>query len=445
MLETNLKVVGLSIESIIADFGAPNFKPDRGPSNNPWKAISPYGETMGQSPQAGLGYGIPLQAETADDARKLLQRFRRAARERGRPDIARIIGIDLVGTSMAGDSATQHWCAGDGMGRHFGTRRHANTLVKTDALCPPKLTGEGVRVFVVDRGLNQDYIRHLGGTYGGGLFWSAGGNIQQPGQASDPYTTAPNGHGSMLLRSLIDIAPDATFYDLPLLPERIVDVENFALRALFAYAFMNYFFLSAKGPWVILNAWGIVDRFAESLRGFYTNDPNHYLNDFISRVGRCHDVIFAAGNSGQFCGDPRSTGYDRGPGRSIWGANGLPDVTCVGAVRTDALWVGAASQGPGPSGFDLGYGRPEKPDLCAPSWFVEDNNAHLRSGGTSSSSAVVAGAIAALRQKWTTVDVPPAQLRQTLKDGARPLGADVWSPRTGQGSLDLAGTIARLP
>jgi len=142
MLETNLKVVGLSIESMIADFGAPNFKPDRGPSNNPWKAISPYGETMGQSPQAGLGYGIPLQAETADDARKLLQRFRRAARERGRPDIARIIGIDLVGTSMAGDSATQHWCAGDAMGRHFGTRRHANTLVKTDALCPPKLTGD---------------------------------------------------------------------------------------------------------------------------------------------------------------------------------------------------------------------------------------------------------------------------------------------------------------
>lgn len=241
------------------------------------------------------------------------------------------------------------------------------------------------------------------------------------------------------------MAPDATFYDLPLLPDRIVDVENFALRALFAYAFMNYFFLSAKGPWVILNAWGIVDRFAESLRGFYTDDPDHYLNDFISRVGRRHDVIFAAGNSGQFCGDVRSTGYDRGPGRSIWGANGLSEVTCVGAVRTDAKWIGAASQGPGPAGFDIGYGRPEKPDLCAPSWFVEDDNAHLRSGGTSSSSAVVAGAVAALRQKWAPADVSPAQLRQTLRDGARVIGTDAWSTRTGEGALDLAGTIARLP
>lgn len=445
MLEANLKVVGSSIERMIADFGMPGYEAERAPSNNPWQASGSNGETLVQSPQAGLGYGIALQAKTAVEAHELLQWLRRVAREKGRPDIARIIGIDLIGTSMNAGSEAQNWCAGGSAGRHFGTRRHANALIRSDALRDPELTGDGVRVFVVDQGINQDYIRHLGGKFGGGLYWSADGKAQLPGQASDPYSTAPNGHGAMLMRSLIDLAPDATFFDLPLLPKRIADVENFALRALFAFAFMKFFFLSARGPWVILNAWGVVDRFAESLRGFYTDDPDHYLNDFIASIGRRHDVVFAAGNSGQFCGDPRAKGYDRGPGRSIWGANGLPDVTCVGAVRTDALWVGAASQGPGPKGFDVGYGRPEKPDLCAPSWFVENNNAHLRSGGTSSSSAVVAGAVAALRQKWTTLDVSPAQLRQTLRDGARDIGTPGWSNRTGQGTLDLAGTITRLP
>lgn len=445
ILEANLKVVGLSIETLIADFGAPGFEPERGPSNNPWQGLNRDGKAMAQSAHAGLGYGVPLVARTERDARALIERFRRLARTRGRPDIARIIGIDLVGSSMSTDGQGQHWCAGTGQGRHFGTRRQANRLIRAEALRDTELTGEGVRVFVVDQGLDQDYISHLGGRFGGGLIWTPGAKTQVPGKASDPYSAPPNGHGSMLARSLIDLAPDATLYDLPLLPNRITEVENFALRALFAFAFMNYFVLSAKGPWVILNAWGIVDRFAESLRGFYTDDPDHYLNSFIASIGRRHDVIFAAGNSGQFCGDPRSTGYDRGPGRSIWGANGLPDVTCVGAVRSDAQWVGAASQGPGPSGFDLGNGRPEKPDLCAPSWFVEDANAHLRSGGTSSSSAVVAGAVAALRQKWGTLDIPPAQLRQILRDGARETGLTGWRPRTGNGALDLAGTIAQLP
>ncbi len=445
MLAANLKAVDLSIEGMIADFGMPGFVPPEGSSNNPWQALDPDGEALIQHPSAGLGFGIPLQAKSAEDALALLKRFRRMARETGRPDIARIIGIDLLGTKMETNGAAQHWCAGDGLGRHFGSRRQANRLMNADALCDHALTGKNVKVFVIDQGINRDYLRHLGGTYGGGMFWTPSGTLQQPGQAQNPYGSIARDHGSMLLRSLVDQAPDAVYYDLPLLPTRIAEVENFALRALFAYAFLNYFFLSSKGPWVLLNAWGIVNRFSEALRGYYTNDPDHYLNSLIAWTGRRHDVIFAAGNSGQFCGDIRSTGYDKGPGRSIWGANGLEDVTCVGAVRADAVWVGAASQGPGPDGFDQGSGPPQKPDIAAPSWFVENNDAHLRSGGTSSSSAVVAGAIAALRQNWNQTDVPPVDMRASLCRAARPVGVNGWTARAGHGAIDLAATISQLP
>ncbi|WP_299737679.1 S8 family serine peptidase [uncultured Roseobacter sp.] len=444
-LEENLKAVGFDLERLVAEFGPQDYQLPPGPSNNPWQARDPYGERLSQPGQPGLGYGIPLEAENEKVAREFLGRFRERAFGSDRPDIARILGIDLTPLSMTSAKPNQHWCAGDGMGRHFAGRAQANRLIELESLQACKLTGAGVNVFVVDQGINRHYLETLGGTYGGGMYWTADGKSQVPGEMQPPHAPAPKGHGAMLLRSLVDIAPDATYFDLPLLPQRITEVENFSLRALFAFAFLNYFFLSCNGPWVILNAWGIVDRFSEKLRGFYTDDPNHALNSYLSELGCHHDVIFAAGNSGQFCGDPRSSGYDCGPGRSIWGANGLPDVTCVGAVRGDGIWVGAASQGPGPGGFDTGAGRPEKPDVCAPSWFVENANAHLRSAGTSGASAVVAGAVAALRQGWSMNAVSPAEMRKALRDGSHGSAGKGWNARYGDGILNLAGTIAQLP
>ena len=442
MLATNLDAVGYSL----SDFKPPAGLVPDGPSNNPWKALGPDDEPIIQLQAAGLGYGWSFEVGSAAEARTLIDDFRNRARSIGRADISRVLGIDVTPSSMGLAERGQHWCSISGHGYHFGTRRLGRGLIAAGALGDKKLTGKGVKVFLVDQGVSQTYIEGLGGTYGGGMSWEVDGEVKFPGQGSSNNVRLPNQHGSMLMRSLIELAPDAHYYDLPMIPGRITDVESFTIKALFGFFFLRYVYLSQPGPWVILNAWGIVDRFAESLRGYYTNDPDHYLNHLVKLIAQKHDVVFAAGNSGQFCSDPRSTVYDRGPSRSIWGANGLSDVTSVGAVRTDGAWIGASSQGPGPEGFvtETETDTPKKPDLCAPSWFVENDNAHLRSGGTSSASAVVAGAIAALREGWDVSAVPPAEMRRALQDGARRVTSPGWNDRTGFGILNLKDTMTQL-
>ena len=83
--------------------------------------------------------------------------------------------------------------------------------------------------------------------------------------------------------------------------------------------------------------------------------PINLLIDFIDARG--HDIVFAAGNCGQFCPNPRCD-WDAGPGTTILGANSHPKVLTVGAVRTDGLWLGYSSQGPGQQ--ELSPGRPER-------------------------------------------------------------------------------------
>lgn len=441
LFEADLSAIGM----VPADLNPPSGIAPAGPSNNPFQGRDRDGNPIVVPPAPGLGYGWSFTIDNPTDAKGFLDDFRQKASAAGRSDVARILGIDFAAAPLELAARGQHWCAGRGAGFDFGTRRNVRRLISADALRDRGLTGEGVNVVLVDQGVSKDYIESLGANYGGGLAWPVDGKWKEPGVGEVPNVPLPDRHASMLMRSLADLAPEAVFYDLPLLPERITDVENFTLHTLFAFAFLDYLYLSGPGRWVVLNAWGIVDRFAESLRGYYTDDPDHYLNIYLSWLGGNHDFVFAAGNSGQFCGDPRSTGYDRGPGRSIWGANALRNVTCVGAVRADGTWVGASSQGPGPAGYDLGDGPPRKPDICAPGWFLENGDAHLRSSGTSAASAVVAGAVAALRAGWAVNAVSPASMRTALRAGARKVSGPGWNGRTGYGALDLPGTIAQLP
>ncbi|MCE8539544.1 S8 family serine peptidase [Ruegeria pomeroyi] len=443
-LKSNLSKIGFDLADLLNSFGLPGFTPPTDQTNNPWVPVDRNGTQIDGVPGSGTGYGIPLLLPDAGTARGLLQDFRDKALAVGDPDAARVLGVELEPATMTLALPGQHWCAGHGMGTRFGTRRNARGLIQADALRTHELDGQGTRVFVVDRGFSKTYVEALGGTFGGGLGIVENGKITRPGSGEEPYLPLHLRHGSMLLRTLTDLAPRAEFFDLPLLPTRITDVDYFALRALFAFLAMEQFFLSEDENWVILNAWGIVDRFAERIRGEYTNNPDHWLNVMLASLGRRHDVVFAAGNNGQFCADPRAPGYDRGPGQSIFGANGLIDVTSVAAVRCDGTWIGASSQGPGPSAFDPEGAPVEKPDLCAPSWFVEDRDASLRSSGTSGASAVVAGVIAALRSGWDNTAVSPSQMRSALRAGAREISGPGWHNRTGAGLLRLEDTIAGL-
>ena len=122
---------------------------------------------------------------------------------------------------------------------------------------------------------------------------------------------------------------------------------------------------------MICNAWGVFDPSLEPPEVPYANNPLHPVAVALRWLELlCTDIVFAAGNCGQFCPNARCHPNFTGPGRSINGANALGAVLTVGAVRTDRLWLGFSGQGPGIDGMEH-----DKPDLCAPSQFANEDDA----------------------------------------------------------------------
>jgi hypothetical protein len=276
---------------------------------------------------------------------------------------------------------------------------------------------------------------------------------------------AIRGHGMMMVRNIVDAAPDATFYDVPLIPPRISNVTGFIGDALGAFSELRLVigFLSQlgvppwDGPWILVNAWSIFDRSTEYPRGDYTENPHHPLNVIIDDiVDDDVDILFAAGNCGQFCPDRRCGKLDVGPGSSIFGANSHRRVLTTGAVRTDALWVGSSSEGPGQRCLSR-----HKPDLCAPSYFREIGDASLgnlsepfvgdsgtpfiASTGTSAACGLTAGIVAAIRSKWYPSTVSPDRLKYILNRKARKTEGPHWNERLGYGIIDVPATLSALP
>jgi hypothetical protein len=448
-LEARLGEAGFSLPALADQFDQLPW-PDAGSdgSNNPWTLRDRADRVLELADEDGnRGYSLPFTG-LPGAVEEFFKTLRRVAHEKGDPAIEQIAGIDFSASPLNLAPHWTHWCANTGRGRRFATRAQAERMIGANALSAAGLAGKNVKIMLVDHGISRDYIDNLGlgERYGGGFHWPVDGEIRVPGKADEPYLKMTREHGSMMARSLLALAPEATIYDFPLIPPRIVDVTSFAAMAVLPFFLIRFIGSFIPGPWVIVNAWGISNRFGEAIWGEYTNRANHPLNVQIGLCGNTHDVVFAAGNSGQFCPDPTAGPYDRGPGQSILGANGHPDVSSVGAVRTDTMWIGTSSQGPGPDDFAIGgAGANEKPDFCAPSWFVERHDAALRSGGTSAATAIAAGAISAIRQDWSTAAVPPSELRAKLRAHARRDWHTSWNGRMGAGIIDIPGTIAELP
>jgi Subtilase family len=382
-----------------------------------------------------------------------LEEFRQAVEDanNGAGDTAPFpgVGADL---SLA---ESEYFCPTNVDQLLFGDRAAAAALTGSKALKQQGLTGNGVNIVVIDEGFDANMVRN----FGGGLIYSplTGASVQ-------PGATI-RGHGMMMVRNILDAAPDATFYDVPLIPPRISNVTGFIGDALGAFTELRLLigFLRQlgippwDGPWILVNAWSIFNRSTEYPPGDYTENPHHPLNVVIDdMVDDAIDIIFAAGNCGQFCPDRRCGKLDVGPGSSIFGANSHPRVLTTGAVRTDALWVGSSSEGPGqPCLFR------RKPDLCAPSYFREVGDASLgnlsepfvgdtgtpfiASTGTSAACALTAGIVGAIRSGWDQYSVPPDKLRYFLNKEARKTEGPGWNERLGHGIIDVEATLSALP
>lgn len=246
----------------------------------------------------------------------------------------------------------------------------------------------------------------------------------------------------MLIRNILAIAPEVTIFDMPLIPPNIGDIPAFlgGAQAAFQQMRSDIAMLQADprwaGPWLLVNAWATFDLRSDLPRGSpgrYADGPTHPFHDVVAGLaGDGRDLVFCAGNCGQWCPDERCGPGDIGFGHSISGANAYAEVLSVGAVRVDGLPLGYSSQGPGMVAAD-------KPDLCAPSNFADDGDPGRINAGTSAACAVAAGVVAALRSPASMpppTKVTPAMLIAALKAG----GGGAWDQQLGSGILNGAAT-----
>jgi hypothetical protein len=365
----------------------------------------------------------------------------------------RHVTLDMNGNTFLGagidpgNSITDHWCPGTANLALFGHRDHARRTVRAEALASRDLFGKAVNVVIIDEGLDKAVIGAA--NWGGGL-----DHFLDTGLVQAAGTARHDSHGMMIARSILDLAPQARLYDVPMISAtNLPNIDVFVSTAHSVYASLIHEIHLRRvlpqwsGPWLLVNAWGVYDTATDPF-GSYTENREIGGHPFINQVTRAvqhhHlDIIFAAGNCGAYCPSERCGGRDRGPGHSIWGANAHPLVITAGAVRSDETWVGYASQGPAPELLSA-----QKPDLCAPSQFCETLDAASLSSGTSASCAMTAGVVAALRGNpaWDQGTVTPEALRAALIAGARkPHGPAGWDGRLGFGIIDAAAIIAALP
>lgn len=331
------------------------------------------------------------------------------------------------------------WCPGQGP-RHFGDRAEAERLMRADGLRDPLRTGR-VNLVIVDQGLPADFP--FTGARDG---WSVEDPLAQEVRA--PFQ-GKGRHAAMVARNALAFVEPAQvkLWDCPLLPDRIDQLGIFLsyaqtafgqlIDSIGAYRTQN----PGSGSWVVVNAWGVWDTSQDDPDPplNYSRNPGHALNLQVEALdGHGVDQVFAAGNCGQFCPPTRCGPQNRGPGRSIHGANSHPKALTVGAVRSDGLWVGSSAEGPGTLAA-------AKPDLCAPTLFRErllpfngeDNS------GTSAACGVAAGVVAAARARRGWEQMSPDALRTFLREKAAAQGTDPTSlSRYGAGILNAAPVAA---
>lgn len=306
-----------------------------------------------------------------------------------------------------------------------GTVRNVEQRLGVAALRKAGLTGKGVRVAIVDTGIHGDQIPVSGG-------WGP-----TPGYV--PGSALP-GHGTMVAFDVKIAAPEARLYDYALLKSGAGPWAAFLSDAISAYADLIDLITRQPGTLIVNNSWGLYDRSEDAPIGSpenYSANPDHPFNQIVGGLAAAGaDIFFAAGNCGGECPADRCGENDRGPGRSIHGANSHPDVITVAAVTVNRQRLGYSSQGPG--GL-----HQRKPDLAAYSHF-KGSGVYDVDSGTSAACPVAAGVAAALRQKVTLKKLQPAQLKGLLQRTAHDLEHVGWDYNTGYGVINAGAVIKAL-
>jgi Subtilase family len=355
------------------------------------------------------------------------------------------------------------WCPGEASFPLFGDINLALTQMRAQAAAAKGAFGQNVNVVIIDQGINKDVLRKRfpGANFVGG--WATP-ELGKGGPPGPPYNLIPPGawpddglgprvtHGTKMAGLVLAVAPKANIFDIALLPSHILNLGPGTPSGFLSWALAVYLGLRGwipliqklnpaySGPWVLNNSWAVFDLSTQgSHPPLYGNAPGHQLNQAVALLPSLGiaDVVFAAGNCGQFCPDPRCAAAQIGPARSIYGAAALKDVLTVAAVRSDEIWLGYSSQGPTDPNF-----ASTKPDLCAPSQFAAADDWDRSFTGTSTACALTTGAIAAKRSLVSPGALPPPALRAYAVQTARlVVNQTAADERRGAGMINVAALV----
>lgn len=224
-------------------------------------------------------------------------------------------------------------------------------------------------------------------------------------------------HGNMCSTDVLGMAPNAQIYDIRISGNDTKAIISAALAG-FQWAIDQHRLDGT--PHILTNSWGI---YQENWDTEYASNQNHpFTRKVIEAINEGIIVLFAAGNCGNTCPDVRC-GTDKGPGKSIWGANSHGAVITVGAVNINEEYVGYSSQGPGAL-------SPNKPDFCSVTHFQGFFDSD---SGTSAATPIAAGVVALLKQ--ANPSLSQSETKEILITTSKAVGAEGWNQSFGAGII----------
>lgn len=320
----------------------------------------------------------------------------------------------------------------------IGNSSDVENRLGVQALRSCEMTGEGVTVAIVDSGINADHLRAAGKTPRLNLAdsWKPATTPagRQPG-------SMPVGHGTMVAYDVLIAAPDCTLLDIALLQSNAqgqTAMSGFLSDAIKAYRHLMDVMtrnteIGKNKSLVVNNSWGMFHPswdFPVGHAGNYSDNENHPFNIIVKSLERMGaDILFAAGNCGVDCPDGRCQDETTA---TIYGANSSPYVLTVAGVSINHDRLGYSSIGPGRL-------QTKKPDLSGYTHF-KGSGVYAADGGTSAATPVIAGVVAAIRNKiplnLSDSQTRPAAIRNLLTSTATDLGISGYDLRHGFGVVN---------
>lgn len=353
--------------------------------------------------------------------------------------------------------APDQWCPGDDTRnpdrpRHFGTLEEIIDLLDVARLLPGRpdetpprdgriLTGNNIVVGVVDGGITatgRATVAPALGTVDGVI----GGWTPEGAEAWGTASYGINDHGNAMATLVKAVAPRCDLLDMRIWNGPVLHAPTRTSNAIQAYRWAIETYLNGyedetqhlhRGtPHILTNSWAVFWR--GTLRDDYPRNMDHpFTRMVVEAIDTGIMVVFCAGNCGAACTSTDSRcGSDVGPGRSIWGAASHPRVMTVGAVTKYGTYVGYSSQGPASifygSRIPREFYNVPKPDFCCYTAFsgAYYGTTSTPNSGTSSSTALVAGVLALLKQArpGATQDEVMEVLKETAQRSGSGRSAD---------------------